>query len=145
MLENHWVRCLSISDTKCRQKLRPILRLKDATTKPSMRHQQNLALALPGNARILPPLHVRVLQQRMSHTLISNLHLFSLPSNEKLVNLVSPHIESFNYLLSEGLHLAIADIARISIQLPGQSMLSIWVEDAQVGLPFSSNAIKGEV
>ncbi|KAL0591904.1 hypothetical protein ABG067_000556 [Albugo candida] len=65
-------------------------------------------------------------------------------TNEKLVNLVSPHIESFNYLLSEGLHLAIADIARISIQLPGQSMLSIWVEDAQVGLPFSSNSIKGE-
>ncbi|RLN67078.1 hypothetical protein BBJ29_004998 [Phytophthora kernoviae] len=65
-------------------------------------------------------------------------------TNEKLQKLVSPHLDSFNYFLTEGLDLAVSDIARVPVELPNQQRMDIWIENAQLGFPTTENQITGE-
>ncbi|DAZ96894.1 TPA: hypothetical protein N0F65_008855 [Lagenidium giganteum] len=65
-------------------------------------------------------------------------------TNEKLQKLVSPHVDSFNYMLTEGLDLAVADIAKVPIEVPGQHPMTVWIENAQIGYPTTENQITGE-
>lgn len=70
----------------------------------------------------------------------------SIPAatNHKLQKLVSPHVDSFNFFLTEGLDLAVADLSRVPVELPNQHNMLIWVESAQVGFPTVENTVTGE-
>uniref|UniRef100_A0AAV1UUX8 DNA-directed RNA polymerase subunit beta n=1 Tax=Peronospora matthiolae TaxID=2874970 RepID=A0AAV1UUX8_9STRA len=65
-------------------------------------------------------------------------------TNELLQKLVAPHLESFNFFLSEGLDLAVADMCKVPIELPNQHRMDLWIENAQVGYPTTENQITGE-
>uniref|UniRef100_K3WI27 DNA-directed RNA polymerase subunit beta n=1 Tax=Globisporangium ultimum (strain ATCC 200006 / CBS 805.95 / DAOM BR144) TaxID=431595 RepID=K3WI27_GLOUD len=65
-------------------------------------------------------------------------------TNDKLQKLVGPHVDSFNFFLTEGLDLAVADLAKVPIEIPNQHQMMIWIESAQVGFPTSENQITGE-
>ncbi|KAF1794056.1 P-loop containing nucleoside triphosphate hydrolase [Phytophthora cactorum] len=70
----------------------------------------------------------------------------SIPTktNEKLQKLVSPHLDSFNFFLTEGLDLAVADMCKVPVELPNQHRMDIWIENAQIGYPTTENQITGE-
>ncbi|POM70228.1 DNA-directed RNA polymerase I subunit RPA2, partial [Phytophthora palmivora] len=65
-------------------------------------------------------------------------------TNAKLQNLVSPHLDSFNFFLTEGLDLAVADMSKVPVELPNQHRMDIWIESAQIGYPTTENQITGE-
>ncbi|GLD94016.1 hypothetical protein PINS_up002627 [Pythium insidiosum] len=67
-----------------------------------------------------------------------------LETNEKLQRLVSPHVDSFNFFLTEGLDLAVADIPKVLVEVPNQQTMAFWIESAQIGFPTSENQITGE-
>ncbi|KAH7488318.1 hypothetical protein PRIC1_007565 [Phytophthora ramorum] len=67
-----------------------------------------------------------------------------LKTNDNLQKLVSPHLDSFNFCLTEGLDLAVADMSRIPVQLPNQHRMDLWIESAQIGYPTTENQITGE-
>lgn len=65
-------------------------------------------------------------------------------TNHKLQKLVAPHVDSFNFFLTEGLDLAVADLAKVPVELPNQHNMELWIESAQVGFPTVENQITGE-
>ncbi|XP_002742157.1 DNA-directed RNA polymerase I subunit RPA2-like [Saccoglossus kowalevskii] len=52
-----------------------------------------------------------------------------------LQELVKPHIESFNFMLSEGLNLAIQDMQPVEFALPSGEKVSLSFTDASIGVP----------
>lgn len=57
---------------------------------------------------------------------------------------MSPHLDSFNFFLTEGLDLAVADLSKVPVEIPNQHTMTLWIESAQVGFPTSENQITGE-
>lgn len=70
----------------------------------------------------------------------------SIPAktNAKLQNLVFPHLDSFNFFLTEGLDLAVANLCKVPVELPNQHQMDLWIENAQIGFPTTENQITGE-
>ncbi|CAK4078843.1 unnamed protein product [Aphanomyces euteiches] len=64
-------------------------------------------------------------------------------SNEKLQRLVAPHVASFDFMIKEGLDLAVASIAPMTIDVGHSSKMNIWIESAQIGYP-TSDATNGQ-
>lgn len=46
-----------------------------------------------------------------------------------------PHVDSFNFMSSQGLKLAIEDIMPIEFELPGDKKVSVWIENAAISKP----------
>eukprot|EP00644_Phytophthora_capsici_P006278 jgi/Phyca11/18029/fgenesh1_pg.PHYCAscaffold_32_\ len=65
-------------------------------------------------------------------------------TNAKLQKLVSPHLDSFNFFLTEGLDLAVSDMSKVPVELPNQHRMDLWIENAQIGYPTTENQITGE-
>jgi|UPI00043EBA79 DNA-directed RNA polymerase I subunit RPA2 len=65
-------------------------------------------------------------------------------TNAKLQKLVAPHVDSFNFFLTQGLDLAIADLPKVLVDVPQQHTMALWIESAQIGFPTSENQITGE-
>lgn len=101
-----------------------------------VRHRCNAAVAL-----FLPCVIVRT----GAHLFVRVRNCCLWCSNDKLQKLVSPHVDSFNFFLTEGLDLAVADLARVPVEIPNQHQMMLWIESAQVGFPTSENQITGEV
>lgn len=69
-----------------------------------------------------------------------------LPSSTaamRIKDITLPHIQSFNYMLDEGLAKAIADIPQRELKLSSGDTLHFWVEDAVIGKPMKS-ALDGQ-
>lgn len=69
-----------------------------------------------------------------------------LPSSTaalRMKDITAPHIQSFNYMLDEGLAKAIADIPHRELKLSSGDTLHFWVEDAMIGKPMKS-ALDGQ-
>ncbi|KAF0691980.1 Aste57867_16886 [Aphanomyces stellatus] len=58
-------------------------------------------------------------------------------SNAKLQKLVEPHVASFDFMLKEGLDLAIQSILPLTIDVGHSNKMNIWIESAQIGYPTS--------
>ncbi|EQC34809.1 hypothetical protein SDRG_07614 [Saprolegnia diclina VS20] len=56
-------------------------------------------------------------------------------TNPKLLKLVEPHVASFDYMLEEGLDLAVQSIAPLSMDVGNSNKMTIWIESAQIGFP----------
>ncbi|XP_072029490.1 LOW QUALITY PROTEIN: DNA-directed RNA polymerase I subunit RPA2-like [Amphiura filiformis] len=52
-----------------------------------------------------------------------------------LQDLVKPHVESFNYVLREGLQLAVASIPPVAFQVASGDKISLQFTDADIGVP----------
>ena len=49
--------------------------------------------------------------------------------------LVGPHLDSFNYMVTEGLDIAIKSILPMKIAVANQNALEIWIDNAEIGFP----------
>ena len=49
--------------------------------------------------------------------------------------LVAPHLDSFNYMITEGLDTAIKSIIPMKIIAPNQNSVNIWIDNAEIGFP----------
>ncbi|OQR94074.1 DNA-directed RNA polymerase I subunit RPA2 [Thraustotheca clavata] len=58
-------------------------------------------------------------------------------TNTKLQKLVEPHVASFDYMIDEGLDLAVQNIAPMAIDVGNGNKMTIWIESAQIGYPTS--------
>lgn len=56
--------------------------------------------------------------------------------------LVEPHLDSFNYMVKEGLDVAIQSILPMKIIVPNQNPLSVWIESVEIGYPTVSSSGK---
>lgn len=64
---------------------------------------------------------------------------FGIPPEEQnalLQNLGRPHIESFNYMLEDGISSAIRDIIPVNLQLLNGDKVLLWIEDVSIYQPF---------
>ncbi|XP_022087163.1 DNA-directed RNA polymerase I subunit RPA2-like [Acanthaster planci] len=64
-----------------------------------------------------------------------------IPANQHLPlqELTKPHIESFNYVIREGLSLAVRNISPVEFQLGNGDRITLAFRDATIGLPMISN------
>ncbi|ETV99767.1 hypothetical protein H310_07819 [Aphanomyces invadans] len=58
-------------------------------------------------------------------------------TNAKLQKLVAPHVDSFNFMLSEGLDHAVASILPLTIDVGHSNKMTIWIDSVQIGYPTS--------
>ncbi|XP_048246491.1 DNA-directed RNA polymerase I subunit RPA2-like isoform X1 [Haliotis rufescens] len=62
--------------------------------------------------------------------------------HKPLQDLLKPHIESFNYLIHEGLQTAVDDIAPLQFQLPNNDQVTLRLSSPSLGLPCVSESNK---
>ena len=70
--------------------------------------------------------------------LIPSARAGSLPASSRaarLDDLSAPHVQSFNFMLGEGLVLAVADLPRREVRVSSGDTLRFWLEDAKVHAP----------
>lgn len=60
-------------------------------------------------------------------------------TRRRLEHLVAPHVDSYNYFISQGLSTAIADISQLEMKLDEDLYLKFHYTEAQVAYPCSNN------
>lgn len=56
-------------------------------------------------------------------------------SNPKMQKLAAPHLDSFNFMVAEGLDIAVQSILPMKIIAPNQNDLHLWIEKVEIGFP----------
>lgn len=56
-----------------------------------------------------------------------------------LTDLFRPHVESFNYAVTDGLDSIVQDIQPVSIDLPNKQIFRYWIDNIQIGTPQKIN------
>lgn len=59
-------------------------------------------------------------------------------STTRINDLAMPHIESFNYMLDEGIAQGVADIPQREIKLLNGETMTMWLEEASIGMPMKT-------
>ena len=65
--------------------------------------------------------------------------------NPELERLVAPHVDSFNYFLSEGLKQTVSDLERVELENPlTEQKLTWWIDEVQLSYPVRAFASSQE-
>ncbi|XP_033111120.1 DNA-directed RNA polymerase I subunit RPA2-like [Anneissia japonica] len=69
------------------------------------------------------------------HLTVTNYGKPSSHQNQILQNLTEPHIQSFNYMLEEGLMLAVQNMQPIQFSIPSGARVTLSFQSASIGTP----------